>query len=68
MERGVEMPDFFNEFERFFEQHMMGEHRKRMKEVEKEEKEEQQMEQQERKLQQNVKRLDEQDAEDPFGQ
>ncbi|MEK1831539.1 hypothetical protein AAAC51_29610 [Priestia megaterium] len=59
------MPDFFNEFERFFEQHMLGEHRKRMKEVEKEEK---QMEQQERKLQQNVKRLDEQDAEDPFGQ
>lgn len=36
-----------------------------MKEVEKAEN---QMEQQERKLQQNVKRLDEQDAEDPFGQ
>ena len=59
------MPDFFNEFERFFEQHMMGEHRKRMKEVEKAE---QQMEEQEKKLQQNVKRLNNQDAEDPFGQ
>ena len=61
VKRGVDMPDF----ERFFEQHMMGEHRKRMNEVEKAEK---QMEQHERKLQQNVKRLDEQDAEDPFGQ
>ncbi|MBE2975536.1 hypothetical protein [Priestia megaterium] len=59
------MPDFFDEFERFVEQHMMGEHRKRMKEVEKAEK---QMEEQEKKLQQNVKRLNNKDAEDPFGQ
>jgi len=36
-----------------------------MKEVEKAE---QQMEEQEKKLQQNVKRLNNQDAEDPFGQ
>jgi hypothetical protein len=65
VERGVEMPDFLDEFDRFFEQHMMREHQNRMKEVEKAEK---QMNQQERKLQQNVKKLDEQDAEDPFGQ